>query len=86
MPPRLSQCSGSASRPSRSSSATAKDAKYGFGRLIDPTRAEPGMLAKRGRPVVVLMAVEEFERLKALEGLRDASNLSGNAKKDAVST
>ena len=47
------------------SSATAKDAKCGFGGLIDPTRAEPGMLAKRGRRVVVVMAVEEFERLKS---------------------
>ncbi len=35
--------------------------------LIDPTRAEPGMLAKRGRPVVVVMAVEEYERLKTLD-------------------
>ena len=42
---------------------TAKDAKYGFGRLIDLARAEP--VAKHGRPVVVVMAVEEFERLKA---------------------
>ena len=65
---------------------TAKDAKYGFGRLIHLARAGPVAVAKHGRPVVVVMAVEEFERLKALEGLRDASNLSGNAKKDAVST
>ncbi len=45
----------------------AKDAKYGFGRLIDPTRAEPVAVAKHGRPVVVVMAVEEFERLKLLD-------------------
>ena len=44
---------------------TAENAKSGFGRLIDPIRAEPGMLAKRGRRVVVVMAVEEFERLKS---------------------
>jgi prevent-host-death family protein len=43
---------------------TAKDAKYGFGRLIDLARAEPVLIAKHGRPVVVVMAVEEFERLK----------------------
>ena len=43
---------------------TAKDAKYGFGRLIDLARAEPVAVAKHGRPVVVVMAVEEFERLK----------------------
>jgi prevent-host-death family protein len=45
----------------------AKDAKYGFGRLIDLARAEPVAVAKHGRPVVVVMAVEEFERLKALD-------------------
>jgi prevent-host-death family protein len=46
---------------------TAKDAKYGFGRLIDLARASPVAVAKHGRPVVVVMAVEEFERLKALD-------------------
>jgi prevent-host-death family protein len=46
---------------------TAKDAKYGFRRLIDLARAEPVAVAKRGLPVVVVMAVEEFERLKALD-------------------
>ena len=46
---------------------SAKDAKYGFGRLIDLARAEPVTVAKHGRPVVVVMAVEEYERLKVLE-------------------
>jgi prevent-host-death family protein len=46
---------------------TAKDAKYGFGRLIDLARAEPVAVAKHGRPVVVVMSVEEFERMKALD-------------------
>ena len=46
---------------------SAKDAKYGFGRLIDLARAEPVAVAKHGRPVVVVMAVEEFERLSALD-------------------
>ncbi len=35
---------------------TAKDAKYGFGRLIDLARAGPVGVAKHGRPVVVVMA------------------------------
>ena len=43
----------------------AKDAKYGFGRLIDLARTAPVAVAKHGRPVVVVMAVEEFERLTA---------------------
>ena len=42
---------------------TAKDAKYAFGRLIDLARAEPVMVAKHGRPVVVVMAVEEYDRI-----------------------
>ncbi len=45
----------------------AKDAKYGFGRLIDCARAEPVTIAKHGRPVVVVMSVEEYERLKEVE-------------------
>lgn len=45
----------------------AKDTKYGFGRLIDLARAEPVTVATHGRPVVVGMAVEEFERLKRLD-------------------
>ena len=46
---------------------SAKDAKYGFGRLIDLARAEPVVVAKHGRPVVVVLSVEEYERLKARE-------------------
>jgi prevent-host-death family protein len=46
---------------------SAKDAKYGFGRLIDLARAGPVAVAKHGRPVVVVLAVEEYERLKALD-------------------
>ena len=46
---------------------SAKDAKYGFGRLIDLARAEPITVAKHGRPVVVVLSVEEYERLKSLD-------------------
>jgi prevent-host-death family protein len=45
-------------------SMSAKDAKYGFGRLIDLARSEPVVVEKHGRPVVVVLAVEEFERLR----------------------
>ena len=43
---------------------SAKDAKYNFGELIDKARAAPVTVAKYGRPVVVVMAVEEYERLQ----------------------
>ena len=55
---------------------TAKDAKYGFGRLIDLARTEPLMMAKHRRPVV---AVEEYERLKVLDE-RSAGNTAQSAK------
>lgn len=42
---------------------SAREAKYNFGRLIDIARAEPVVIEKHGRPVVVVIAVEEFERL-----------------------
>ena len=54
---------------------TAKEAKNGFGRLIDLARAEPVAGAKHGRTVVVVMAIEEFERLKRFESRSVAKNL-----------
>lgn len=45
-------------------SMSAKDAKYCFGRLIDLARSEPITVEKHGRPVVVVMAFEEYERLR----------------------
>jgi len=43
---------------------SAKEAKYHFGRLIDIARAEPVTVEKHGRAVVVVLAVEEYERLR----------------------
>ena len=34
---------------------------------MDLARAEPVAVSKHGRPVVVLLSVEEYKRLKALE-------------------
>lgn len=48
-------------------SMAAKDAKNAFGMLIDLARSEPVTIEKHGRKVVVVMAIEEFERLKALD-------------------
>lgn len=42
---------------------SAKDAKNSFGLLLDQARAEPVEVQKHGRPVVVVMSVEEFQRL-----------------------
>lgn len=46
---------------------SAEDAKYGFGMLIDTARAEPVTVEKHGRPVVVVIGVEEYARLLAIE-------------------
>jgi prevent-host-death family protein len=42
---------------------SAKDAKNGFGMLIDTARAEPVTIEKHGRAVVVVMSVEEYGRM-----------------------
>ena len=56
-------------------SITSADAKNNFGELIDLARAAPVMVTKYDRPVVVVMAAEEFERLNAL----DKSNMAPRA-------
>ena len=58
-------------------SMSARDAKNAFGRLIDMARAEPVAIEKYGRSVVVVLAVEEFERLTAKAKKQVASEASG---------
>ena len=45
-------------------SMSAKDAKNGFGLLLDTARAEPVTIEKYGRAVVGVLSVEEYQRLK----------------------
>ncbi len=40
---------------------------YRFGRLIELAHAEPVALAKYGQPVVVVLAVTGYERLRSLD-------------------
>lgn len=47
---------------------SARDAKNGFGRLIDLARAEPVAIEKYGRSVVVVLSAEEYERLTSKTG------------------
>ena len=58
----------------------AKDAKYGFGRLIDLALTERVTVAGHGRRVVVVMAVAESGRLKA----QDLSAIAPVAKRKAT--
>ena len=46
---------------------TSADAKNQFGELVDSARVAPVAVTKYGRPFVVVLAVEEFDRLRALE-------------------
>jgi prevent-host-death family protein len=41
----------------------ARKAKNAFGLLIDTARAEPVTIEKHGRPVAVVLSIEEYERL-----------------------
>lgn len=44
---------------------SARDAKNGFGLMIDTARAVPVMIKEHGRGVVEVVAIEEYERLIA---------------------
>lgn len=53
---------------------SAREAKNGFGLMIDTARAAPVLIEKHGRGVVIVMSVEEYERLSLL------ANGTANAK------
>ena len=55
---------------------SARDAKYNFGRLIDTARAQPVTVEKHGRPVVVVLAIEEYQRLKMIESEHRAERIA----------
>lgn len=42
---------------------SAREAKNAFGLMIDTARAEPVWIEKHGRGVVVVLSVEDYERL-----------------------
>lgn len=55
-------------------SMSARDAKNRFGFLIDTARQEPVSVEKHGRPVVVVLSIEDYERLalgKSFDGDKD---------------
>ena len=45
----------------------AAEAKANFGALLDRAQREPIMIAKKGRPVAVLMSLEDFEAHQELK-------------------
>lgn len=60
---------------------SAKDAKNTFGLLIDLARSQPVTIEKHGRSVVVVMAAEEYERLKALDATAAAPPANTNKRR-----
>lgn len=63
-------------------SMSAKDAKNAFGLLLDTARAEPVTIEKHGRRVVVVVSVEEYERLteKRLEPVGSMETIAARKK------
>lgn len=59
---------------------SAREAKNRFGRLIDNARAAPVAVEKHGRPVVVVLAIEEYERLT--ETARKIQNSNSPKKRE----
>tara|TARA_Y100000114_G_scaffold106167_1_gene99428 strand:- start:341 stop:526 length:186 start_codon:yes stop_codon:yes gene_type:complete len=55
-------------------SMSARDAKNGFGRLIDLARLEPVTIEKHGRAVAVVMSVERYDEL-ALNAQQNDKNI-----------
>ena len=60
---------------------SAKDAKNAFGMLIDSARAEPVTVEKHGRPVVVVLSVEEFERLNRTANQEQRNEIRAKRRK-----
>lgn len=51
---------------------SARDAKNRFGYLIDTARQEPVSVEKHGRPVVVVLSIEDYERLVGVASMTGA--------------
>lgn len=49
-------------------SMSAREAKNAFGLMIDTARAEPVLIEKHGRGVVVVISIEEYERFSESDG------------------
>jgi len=43
---------------------SAREAKNAFGLLIDSAIADPVVIERHGRPIVVVVSYEEFERMR----------------------
>ena len=67
----------------------AREAKNGFGRLLDTSQREPVVIEKNGRPVAVVVSMHAFEALQReladfRAGEETAHLLSTAANRDAL--
>jgi prevent-host-death family protein len=69
------------SRDSTMKTMSAREAKNGFGLMIDTARAAPVLIEKHGRGVVVVVSVEEYERLSLAANVARGSKRAGEASK-----
>lgn len=63
---------------------SAKEAKDEFGRLIDTALQEPVEIQKKGRPVVVVVSLDEYKRLQALEDVWWANEANKASKEGFI--
>ena len=54
---------------------TAKEAKNRFGRLVQSAQRGPVRITRNGKPVVVMMSVQQFERLRGAAWERVAATM-----------
>ncbi len=62
---------------------SAREAKNAFGLMIDTARAEPVLIEKHGRGAVVVVSVEEYERLSVQSGRTDKGEMGEMGTKGA---
>ena len=48
-------------------SLSAREAKNAFGRLLDDAQSTPITIEKHGRPVAIVLSIQEYCRLESLE-------------------
>jgi prevent-host-death family protein len=59
---------------------SAREAKNAFGLMIDTARAEPVLIEKHGRGVVMVISVEEYERLHGRANAPSAQSNSADSQ------
>ncbi len=54
-------------------SLSAREAKYNLGRLVNTLCAAPAVIEKHRRPIVVVLSLEEYERLRAIDSKKESA-------------